>query len=459
MLLDYCASQFVVFAHFRCSFREEKSMQTSSTDIANDGTYPLYEARWEHDACGTGFLAHVSGSSDHLLIEQSLAVLANLTHRGAQDADAETNDGSGLLTQIPRQLFCAELQEQGIVLEHVEDLAVGVLFLPSTSESSATYTQARQIVEQTLSQQGLPLLNWRIPPLDTSVLGGRARVTAPAIEHVLLARPAAVVVEEYERTLYHTRRLIENRWREAKLVDCYIASFSAQTIVYKGLMAPAQLSRFYLDLADERYTSSFAIFHQRYSTNTFPSWPLAQPMRFLAHNGEINTVQGNRHWIEARERSLTSPLWGERLPDLLPVIQTASSDSGQLDNAFELLTLSGRSTLQSMQMMIPPAWEQDIECSPEERAWCEYHACCMEPWDGPAALVFGDGRYVGATLDRNGLRPLRYTLTSQGLLIVASEAGVLPCLPAEIVERGRLGPGEMLTVDLQEGVLLRNQAI
>ena len=434
-------------------------MQASSTGKAIDGHYPLYEARWEHDACGTGFLADVSGSASHLLVEQALTVLANLTHRGAQDAEADTNDGAGLLTQIPRALLSAELREQQITLTHPEDLAVGMFFLPAANAFPTANAQARQIVEETLAELHLPLLIWRDPPLDLSVPGAGARATMPTIVQVLLARPTQFSSDEYERELYHARRLIEKRWLEAGLVDGYISSFSAQTIVYKGLLAPAELARFYLDLADERYLSSFAILHQRYSTNTFPSWSRAQPMRILAHNGEINTIQGNQNWMQARERSLASPLWGERLPALSPVIEPTGSDSGRLDNALELLALSGRSLLHSMQMMIPPAWEQDKELSQEERAWCEYHACCMEPWDGPAALIFSDGHYVGATLDRNGLRPMRYSLTSHGLLIVASEAGVLPIDISEVVERGRLGPGEMLAVDLEHGVLLRDSTI
>lgn len=429
---------------------------SSSSALSDSRIYPLYDARWEHDACGTGFVAHVSGAASHLLIEQALTILANLTHRGAQDADAETNDGAGLLTALPRVLLCAELQAQQITLTDPADLAVGMLFLPATSDAS---TRARQLVEETLAELDLPILTWRTPPLDLAVLGARARSMLPVIEQVLLARPERLSAEAYERALYHARRVIEKRWQEKRLTDCYAASFSSQTLVYKGLLAPTELARFYRDLADERYTSSFAIFHQRYSTNTFPSWSLAQPMRALAHNGEINTIQGNRHWMQARERSLTAHVWGERLPDLLPIIQKANSDSGQLDNVFELLALSGRDALHSMQMLTPPIWEQDATLSPQERAWCEYHACCMEPWDGPAALIFSAGRYVGATLDRNGLRPMRYTLTGQGLLIVASEAGVLPCDPAEVVARGRLGPGEMLAVDLQQGVFLRNPEI
>jgi glutamate synthase (NADPH/NADH) large chain/glutamate synthase (ferredoxin) len=434
-------------------------MYTSSTDMAGTGQYPLYEARWEHDACGTGFLADVSGSASHLLIEQALLALANLTHRGAQDAGADTNDGAGLLTALPHALFNAALQEQQIALDDPQDLAVGMLFLPSAQRSPDAHLQARQIVEQALERLSIPLLMWRDPPLNLAVPGAAARASMPTIAQALLARPASLSDQEYERTLYHARRLIEKGWLEAQVLGAYVASLSARTIVYKGLLAPTELARFYLDLADERYASSFAIFHQRYSTNTFPAWPLAQPMRFLAHNGEINTIQGNRHWMQARERSLSSPLWGDCLPDLVPVIQPDTSDSGQLDNALELLALSGRDLLHSMQMLIPPAWEQDGELSQQERAWCEYHACCMEPWDGPAALIFGDGHFVGAALDRNGLRPMRYTLTSHGLLIVASEAGVLPCDPSDVVERGRLGPGEMLAVDLVQGVVLRNTAI
>ncbi len=319
--------------------------------------------------------------------------------------------------------------------------------------------QSRQIIESVCSEVGLPFLGWRYPPLDTSVLGSRASATMPDIAQALVARPQHLTGEQYEQSLYHARRLMEKRLHEAGIDDCYIASLSHNTIVYKGLLAPDQLARFYLDLADPRYTSAFAIFHQRYSTNTFPSWGLAQPMRLLAHNGEINTIQGNRHWMQAREGALFSPRLGHHLHDMLPVIQPEGSDSAQLDNVAEFLTRSGRDVLHSMQMLVPPAWEQNAELNPEQRAWCEYHAGQMEPWDGPAALIFSDGRIVGATLDRNGLRPARYTLTSHGLFILASETGVVPCEAHEIVEKGRLGPGEMIAVDLTHGVLLRDNEI
>src|SRR6266446_3972848 len=308
-----------------------------STSHVFDPAYPLYDARYEHDACGTGFLAQISGQASHMVIQTALQALTRLTHRGAQDADAETSDGAGLLTQIPGALLCEELRAQGIVVADPADLAVGMLFLPSQDRSPADYLQSRQVFEQTLSEVGFvpSHLHWRNPPLDYTVLGARARATAPSIVQVLLTRPSHLNIEQYERSLYYARRLVEQRWQEAGINDAYIVSLSRTTIVYKGLLAPNQLARFYLDLADPRYTSAFAIFHQRYSTNTFPSWPLAQPLRLLAHNGEINTIQGNRNWMRAREGAMFSPHWGGKLEHLLPVVQEGGSDSGQLDNVLE----------------------------------------------------------------------------------------------------------------------------
>jgi glutamate synthase domain-containing protein 2/glutamate synthase domain-containing protein 1/glutamate synthase domain-containing protein 3 len=421
--------------------------------------YPLYDNRWEHDACGTGFIAQVSGEASHFLVQSALDALARLTHRGAQDADAETSDGAGILTQIPRSLLREELEKQHISLADPDDLSVGMLFLPSPERTPEVHAQSCQIIEQTLAEVGLTILFWRTPPVDYSVLGTRARAIAPCIKQVLVTRPAHVSLPEYDRALYRARRLVEQRFSEAQIADGYIVSFSRTTLIYKGLLAPAELARFYLDLSDPRYTSALAVFHQRYSTNTFPAWPLAQPMRMLAHNGEINTIQGNRNWMEARERSLTSSVWGDAIQDLLPVVQPGASDSSQLDNALELLSYSGRSLLHSMQMLIPPAWEQDPEMDAAQRAWCEYHAGLIEPWDGPAALVFTDGLTVGAALDRNGLRPARYMVTSQGFVVVASEAGVFSCEPHEILEKGRLGPGEMIAVDIEQKAILRDQEI
>ncbi|OLE08269.1 MAG: glutamate synthase subunit alpha [Ktedonobacter sp. 13_1_20CM_4_53_11] len=424
-----------------------------------DPEYPLYDPRWEHDACGTGFIAQVSGDASHYLVQTALQALANLTHRGAQDADAETGDGAGLLTQIPKNLFYEDLLARHITAADLGDLAVGMIFLPSQERFPISNIQCRHIIEQTLNEVGLMLLSWRNPPIDYSLLGSRARETAPSIAQVVLKCPRHLTAQQNDGKLYHARRLIEQRLEQARMKDCYIVSLSRTTIVHKGLLAPSELPHFYLDLLDPRYTSAFAIFHQRYSTNTFPSWSLAQPTRQLAHNGEINTIRGNLHWMKAREGTFFSPFWGSRMKDLLPVIQPGGSDSAQLDDALELLTHSGRDLLQSVQMLIPPAWEQDAELTSEQRAWCEFHAGITEPWDGPAALVFSDGHYVGAALDRNGLRPARYTLTSQGLLILASEAGVVPLEAHDVVEKGRLGPGEMIAVDLQHGVLMRNSEI
>jgi len=424
-----------------------------------DPAYPLYDPRWEHDACGTGFIAQISGEASHVLVETALEALAHLTHRGAQDADAKTGDGAGLLTQIPKTLFYEELLAKHIPPFDPDDLAVGMIFLPSQERFPIANIQCRHIIEQTLNEVGLALLLWRDPPIDYSLLGTRARTTAPSIVQVLLKCPRQGIEQQNDRTLYYARRLIEQRLLQAQMKDCYIVSLSHTTIVHKGLLAPTELPRFYLDLADPRFSSAFAIFHQRYSTNTFPSWSSAQPMRQLAHNGEINTIQGNRLWMQAREGTFFSPLWGSKIRSLLPVIQPEESDSGQLDNVLELLMHCGRDVLHSMQMLIPPAWEEDAELSGEQRAWFTFHAGITEPWDGPAALVFSDGRFVGAALDRNGLRPARYTLTSQGMLILASEAGVVPLEAHDVVEKGRLGPGEMIAVDLKHGILLRDNEI
>ncbi|HLL78641.1 MAG TPA: glutamate synthase central domain-containing protein, partial [Ktedonobacteraceae bacterium] len=442
-------------------FGEGKPIEHDRTDPA----FPLYDARWEHDACGTGFLAQISGKASHALVQTALEALTRLTHRGAQDADAETSDGAGLLTQIPRLLLCEELSARGIALSDLDDLAVGMLFLPSQERAREAYLRSIQVIEQTLGEFGFQeegygqSLFWRDLPLDTSVAGARARETIPCIRQILLVRPAQLPLNAYEQTLYHARRGIERRLQEAGIDDCFVVSLSCKTIIYKGLLAPSELARFYLDLADPRYKSALAVFHQRYSTNTFPSWSMAQPMRLLAHNGEINTLLGNQNWMRAGEGSLESPFWGERLRDLLPVLHTKGSDSAQLDNALEFLARSGRDLLHSVQMLIPPAWEHDPEMDGAQRAWCEYHAGLIDAWDGPAALAFSDGSIVGAALDRNGLRPARYTLTSHGLFILASEAGVVTCDEHEIVEKGRLGPGEMIAVDLERGVLLRDSDI
>ncbi len=413
-----------------------------------DGTtHGLYDPRFEHDACGVGFVATTGGRS-HAILAQALEAVANLSHRGAVSADGKTGDGAGILTQIPYRMLAPDLQRLGVRTPRYTDLGVGMIFLPRDNRRQG---RARAILEDAVTREGLILFGWRKVPVATSALGDDAARTCPAIEQVLIGRPETLSGDEFERRLYLVRKTIERRLTEEQIEDCYIPSCSHQTIVYKGLCVASQLPRFYPDLHDPAYETALAVFHQRYSTNTFPSWPLAQPFRFLAHNGEINTLWGNVNWMRAREPQLRSAFWRERVRDLLPVIQAGGSDSAMLDNALELVVRSGRDPLHAMMMLVPEAWEDAREMAEDVRAFYEFHAGVCEPWDGPAALAFSDGRVAAATLDRNGLRPARYTITDDGLVLVSSEAGVLPIEPSRIVEKGRLGPGRMIAVDTVAG--------
>ena len=370
-------------------------------------------------------MANISGRRDHRIVERALEALANLAHRGAMDADAETSDGAGVMTQLPRRLLAAWLAEQGLPPAAEEDVALGMLFLPWEGEAAG---QAREIVRHTLERRGAQVLGWRTVPVDPGVLGAAARRTCPRIEQVLVRRPPALAPEAFERTLYIARKEAESRLAAAGSSDAYVASLSARTVVYKGLLTAVNLSQFFLDLTDPRFESALALFHQRYSTNTVPSWRLAQPMRFLAHNGEINTVQGNRNWMAAREASFAGR-WGNDARWLRPVSEPGGSDSTSLDNVLELLERSGHPLLRALTLLVPEAWERNDELDLATRAFFQAQAPLVEPWDGPAAVVFTDGTLVGAALDRNGLRPLRYITTTDGLLVVASEVGV--------VDRGR----------------------
>jgi glutamate synthase (ferredoxin) len=415
----------------------------------------LYDPRFEHDSCGVGFVATTSGRS-HAIVERALEAVSNLTHRGAVSADGKTGDGAGILTQIPHRLLAAELQRLGVRVPRHTDLGVGMIFLPRESRQQA---RARAIIEEAITKEGLVLFGWRKVPIAISALGSEAAQTRPEIEQVLIGRPERRGAAEFERLLYLTRKVIERRWAEERIPDAYIPSLSHHTIVYKGMFIAPQLPRFYPDLYDPQFETALAVFHQRYSTNTFPSWPLAQPFRLLAHNGEINTLWGNINWMRAREGDLRSAYWRERMRDLLPVIQPGGSDSAMLDNVLELVMLSGRDLLHAMMMLVPEAWESIADMPEQLRAFYEFHAGLSEPWDGPAALAFSDGRIAAATLDRNGLRPARYTITEDGLVVVASEVGVIDLDPARIVEKGRLGPGRMIAVDTVAGRILTNDMI
>ncbi len=418
----------------------------------------LYDPAFEHDACGVGFVASIKGQKSNKILKHALTCVCSLIHRGAMDADAKTGDGAGILTQIPHRLFRYEVEKMGHKLFQDTDLGIGMMFLPNDP-----YTQARcrHITETVLNEHKLFIFGWRVVPVNTSVLGDKALRTCPDIEQVLIGRPdpSAMNDDEFERKLYLCRNQIEDMAESQGIKDFYIPSFSSRTIVYKGLLAAPTLEKFYLDLRDPNYQTSLAVFHQRYSTNTFPTWPLAQSCRMLSHNGEINTVQGNRMWTLAREAELKSPLFGDAIKKLRPIIQPGGSDSSSLDNALELLVMGGRDPLHAMLMLVPAAWQGDTSVPQDVKDFYEYHQTLNEPWDGPAALVFSDGRTIGACLDRNGLRPARYKITEDGLICLGSEVGLLTIDDRIVVEKGRLGPGEMIAIDTVTGQLLRTDEI
>jgi glutamate synthase (NADPH/NADH) large chain/glutamate synthase (ferredoxin) len=417
---------------------------------------PLYHPDQEHDACGVGFIAKVSGERSHDVVERAIAALKSLAHRGAIDADAVTGDGAGILTQIPHELLRAELERKQKLLFRDEDLGVGMLFLPRDDYAAA---HCRKIVEQSVRAEGLAFLGWRDVPVDDTCLGRKAIETRPLIVQALVARTEEITDDEFERKLFLTQKTSERKTFEAGVDNFYVCSFSARTIVYKGLFNAPQVRKFFLDLKSPKFTSAFAIFHQRYSTNTFPTWHLAHPFRMMAHNGEINTIRGNRNLMRARERSAAHGVWGDRFADLRPLVQPNMSDSASFDNALQLLTLGGRDPLHACLMMMPMAWEKDASLTPEARAFFRYHACMIEPWDGPAAIVFTDGKVVGAALDRNGLRPARYKVFDDGYVMLASEAGLVFDFPGKVVQAGRLGPGRMMAVDLERHCVLTDEEV
>ena len=411
----------------------------------------LYDPRFEHDACGVGFVADINGNKSRHVLDKALEAVVNLTHRGAVSADAKTGDGAGVLTQIPSALFVPEAARFGATVSNDGDLAVGVVFLPAADPGPA-----RRLIEDAVRGCGMTVLGWREAPVDASVVGDEALATLPRIEHVLVAWPEARDAQAFTRRLYLARKIAE-RAMERESAGAYIASFSNRTIVYKGMLVAPQLQAFYRDLDNPDYSTALAVLHQRYSTNTFPKWELAQPFRMLGHNGEINTLEGNRNWMRARE--LGSGAWGDETADLLPIIQEGFSDSASLDNVLELLVVSGRDPLHAMAMLVPEAWENMPHMDPVLRSFYEYYACLMEPWDGPAALAFTDGTVAAAALDRNGLRPARYKIGEDGICIMASEVGAAHVDEGAVVEKGRLGPGQMIAVDTERKMLLRNEEI
>ena len=413
----------------------------------------LYDPRYEKDNCGVGFVANIKGVKSHDIIEKGLEILVNITHRGATGADPNTGDGAGILIQIPHEFLFSGCSKIGISLPKPGEYGVGMVFLPR-DEGQRKICEA--LLEKTVIEEGQELLGWRDVPTDNSTLGYTAKAVEPVIRQIFVRRRTNDE-PSFERKLYVIRKRVENAVRESGMTQAsyfHIPSLSCRTIIYKGLLLADQMGTFYPDLNDSSMVSALALVHQRYSTNTFPTWDLAQPFRYLAHNGEINTVKGNINWMRAREATLQSDLFGDDIKKLFPVIAPGGSDSASFDNALELLVASGRSLPHAMMMMIPEAWDKNVHIDEGKRGFYEYHAAIMEPWDGPAAMAFTDGTCIGATLDRNGLRPARYLVTTGNLVVMASEMGVLTFKPEEIVKKGRLEPGKMFLVDLSKGRII-----
>ena len=409
----------------------------------------LYHPLFEHDSCGVGFLAQLNGIPEHSIVENGVQILINLEHRGAVGGDKSTGDGAGLLLQIPDSFFRQQSRELGFHLPQPGKYAVGMIFFPSEPHLA---DQCQYVVEKFTASEGAEILGWRNVPVNDSHLGQLARSTEPAVKQVFVA-PGKIPLANFQRKLFVIRRLIEKEiagWTNVDVSQFYICSLSNQTIVYKGLLVGSQIRQFYPDLQDQQFASAFALVHQRYSTNTLPTWNLAQPFRFLAHNGEINTLRGNISRMQAREAILKSRRFGEDIEKIKPVLVTNASDSAIFDNAFELLVMAGRSLPHVMMMMVPEAYGPKIRMSEDKRAFYEFHSALMEPWDGPAAIAFTDGQLIGATLDRNGLRPARYTIYKDGFIVMASETGVLEMPPEKILRRGRLQPGKMFLVNLAQ---------
>ncbi|HEX4595811.1 MAG TPA: glutamate synthase large subunit [Bryobacteraceae bacterium] len=419
----------------------------------------LYDPRNEHDACGIGFVVNIQGEQSHDIILKGLQILINLTHRGACGCDPETGDGAGILIQIPHKFFARECAELGFTLPPVGEYGVGMVFLPVEPSHRLL---AEGILERIAREEGLTVLGWRDTPVNVDAIGRVARASQPYIEQIFIRGASGMTQDELERKLFVVRKRAESEIAASSLPDknfFYIPSLSSRTIIYKGLLLAPQIGEFYNELMDPDAMSALCLVHQRFSTNTFPSWQLAHPYRYLCHNGEINTVRGNVNWMHAWTKVLASELLGDDLRKVFPVIAPGGSDSASLDNAVELLTLAGRSLPHVMTMLIPEAWDADNTMRPEKKAFYEYHASLMEPWDGPAAVAFTDGRVIGATLDRNGLRPARYLVTHDGLVIMASETGVLPVKPEEVKFKGRLQPGRMLLVDTTERRIIPDDEI
>ncbi|MEJ2577275.1 MAG: glutamate synthase subunit alpha, partial [Gammaproteobacteria bacterium] len=415
-------------------------------------TYGLYDPANEHDACGVGFVADIKGRKSHDIVTQGLTILERLTHRGAVGADPKAGDGAGLLMQIPDAFFRASVECK---LPPAGEYAVGMIFLPPDEAARAAI---ETVIDRYVEQEGQTVLGWRRVPVDNRDLGASVRPSEPVIRQLFIGRGANCPDQDaFERKLFVIRKSMDNYIRESELEGrkyYYTASMSSRTIVYKGMLLAGQVGQYYRDLGDERVVSALALVHQRFSTNTFPTWDRAHPFRMIAHTGEINTLRGNVNWMAARRQSMASEILGEDLDKIWPLIPEGQSDSACFDNALELLVMGGYSLVHAMMLLIPEAWGGNRLMDPKRRAFYEYHAALMEPWDGPAAVAFTDGRQIGATLDRNGLRPARYLITDDDLVVMASEMGVLDIPEERIVKKWRLQPGKMFLIDMEQGRII-----
>ncbi|MGM9720806.1 MAG: glutamate synthase large subunit, partial [Prevotella sp.] len=400
----------------------------------------LYNAEYEHDACGVGMVVNIHGNKSHELVDNALKVLENMRHRGAEGADGRTGDGAGIMLQIPHEFILL----QGIPVPEKGKYGTGLVFLPKDEKAQSDILS---IMIEEIEREGLSLMHLRNVPTNPDCLGDAAHTTEPAIKQVFVTGVTDDKVPTFERTLYIIRKKIEKRVKDK---DFYICSLSSKNIIYKGMLTSLQVRQYYPDLTNNYFTSGLALVHSRFSTNTFPTWSLAQPFRLLAHNGEINTIRGNRGWMQARESVLNSQALGD-IKQISPIVQPNMSDSASLDNVFEFFVMSGLSLPHAMSVMVPESFNDKNPISEDLKAFYEYHSILMEPWDGPAALLFSDGRFAGGMLDRNGLRPARYTITKNDTMVVASEVGVMDFDPTEIAEKGRLQPGKILLIDTQEG--------
>ena len=433
-----------------------QGQQITVSDTNFPDTYP--GQKWlveERDACGVGFITHRQNIASHEILAKALTALTCLEHRGGCSADQDSGDGAGILTAIPWELLAQE-NSNAIDFPHLSNMAVGMIFFPQDATAAKA---AKTAFEQIAAEEKLNILGWRVVPVCPEVLGVQAKENQPQIEQVIIYC-ADKSGDELERELYIASKRIMQAGRRIS-EDFYICSLSSRTIVYKGMVRSAVLGDFYEDLKNPAFKVAFAVYHRRFSTNTMPKWPLAQPMRLLGHNGEINTLLGNINWMMAREATLSHPIWEDRFDELKPLVNVNNSDSATLDNVLELLVRSGRSPLEGLMMMVPEAYKNQPSLAeyPEIVDFYEYYSGLQESWDGPALLVFSDGKKVGATLDRNGLRPARYVITKDDYIVVASEAGVVDFPEENILEKGRLGPGQMIAVDLNTQEILKNWEI